>query len=170
MGCGKYARVIVFRLCLSGVCKQWLQQLPGLFFWFFQTMVMVSWDSKLGFGGPARWKTPSPHAAMHWAIADWLCLFKCLHEFLEKELCPGRPCAKLDIPCLCCFAFTRNQHALTFLVKMGKVAVFGLWRGGSHAERLPRLGHVLGDLELSSPVHHSLHSGNAALSNYNFQK
>lgn len=63
-----------------------------------------------------------------------------------------------------------NQHALTFLVKMGKVAVFGLRRGGSDAERLPRLGDVLGDRALSSPVHHSLHSGNAVLSNYTFQK
>lgn len=78
---------------------------------------------------------------------------------------------ELGNPCPCCFAFTRKQHALTFLVKMGKVAMFGLWRGGSDAERLPRLGDALGDLEQSSPVHHSLHSGNAVLSKYyTFQK
>lgn len=35
---------------------------------------------------------------------------------------------ELGIPSPCCFALTRNQHALTFLVKIGKVAVFGLWR------------------------------------------
>lgn len=68
------------------------------------------------------------------------------------------------------FAFTRNQHALTFLVKMGKVAVFGVWRGGSDVERLPRLGDVLSDLELNSPVHHSLCSGNAVLSKLHLSK
>lgn len=78
-----------------------------------------------------------------------------------KNNCAGRPCTELGI------AFARNQHAL----KMGKVAMFGLWRSGSDAERLLRLGDALGDLKLSSPVHHSLHSGRAMLSNYYpFQK
>lgn len=77
------------------------------------------------------------------------------------KITAGRPCTELGI------AFARNQHAL----KMGKVAMFGLWRSGSDAERLLRLGDALGDLKLSSPVHHSLHSGRAMLSNYYpFQK
>lgn len=145
MGCGKYARVIVFRRCLSGVCKQWLQQLPDLFFWFFQTMVMVSWDSKLGIGGPTRRKTPSPHVAMCRAIASWLCLFKCLHDIL-KQLYPGSPRVGLDPPCPRCSGLT------LYLVKTGKACcVCALTCGSGQASLAPALGPVVASTQVAPP-------------------
>lgn len=126
-------------------------------------MVMVSWDSKLGIGGPTRWKTPSPHVAMRWAIANWRCLFKCLQKALEEQLCPGRPHAGLGAPC--CSPFTRDL----LFGKNGWSCCAWALAGGSGPGRLPGLG-VLGDLVPNSPVHHSLHAGDAALSNYIFQK
>lgn len=121
-------------------------------------MVVVSRDSKLGTEGPTRWKTPSPHVAMCWATAIWLCLFKCLHNVLKEQLCPSGLRAGLDTPCLSCFASTGDLWGLAFfglknkIQKRSKGAQLMLWLEA--ADR---------------PAWHHLSSG-AALSNCTSQK